>query len=270
LTTSDQDRNPYAAPVATVADVDHASGNFSATGRIVSAGQGSRWLGAAWDLFKQQPGMWIVFWIVYFVITAVVSVVPLVNFLNSLIAPVFMAGWMIAARDVEEGQRLELGTLFAGFKTEMGNLVLLGVLYLAAIIVVVFVVGVLAAIGVGMLGIGGALAGGGAGALAALTGGALIFVVLGALLVVALTLPLAAAMWFAPALVVLNQIKPLDAMKASFGASLRNFLPMLVYGLLLLVFAIVAAIPLFLGYLVFLPLVFLSIYTSYRDIFYTA
>lgn len=270
MTTSDQDRNPYAAPVAAVADVDSYSGSFSSSGRTLPAGRATDWLGSAWELFKRQPGMWIVFWIVYFVITAIVSVVPLVNFLNSLIAPVFMAGWMIAAREVEEGQTLELGTLFAGFKTEMGNLVLLGVLYLAAIIVVVFVVGVIAAVVLGALGLGGALSGGGAGALAALTGGALFFAVLAGLLIVALTLPLAAAMWFAPALVVINKVKPLDAMKASFGVCWRNWLPMLVYGLLLLVFAIVAAIPLFLGYLVFLPLVFISIYTSYRDIFYTA
>jgi uncharacterized membrane protein len=254
-----------------VADVSHAtSGNFHPEGRVVAAGQGTAWLGAAWDIFKQQAGLWIVFGIVYIVITSVLSFIPVVNFFVSLIAPVFLAGWMLAARDVEEGRALELGTLFGGFKSELGNLVLVGALYLAAWFIIFLVVGTLALVVFGALGLGAVFSGGGAGALSALAGGAVVFVLLGVLIVFALAMPVAAAMWFAPALVVINQMKPLEAMKASFSVTFRNFLPMLVYGLLLLVLAVAAAIPLLLGYLVFLPLFCISIYTSYRDIFYDA
>ena len=79
--------------------------------------------------------------------------------------------------------------------------------------------------------------------LAALGIGALLAVLLGLLL----GMPLMMAFWFAPALVVLRNDEPLAAMKASFDACLRNMLPMLVYGLLGLVFAIVASIPFGLG-----------------------
>ncbi len=58
-----------------------------------------------------------------------------------------------------------------------------------------------------------------------------------------------------------------EALRASLLASLRNWLPMLVYGLLMLVFAIVAMLPMMLGYLLLVPLVMTSVYVSYRDIF---
>ena len=63
-------------------------------------------------------------------------------------------------------------------------------------------------------------------------------------------LPLMMACWFAPALVMLRHDEPVAAMKASFFACLANVLPMLVYGLIGIVLAIVASIPFGLGWLV--------------------
>ena len=52
--------NPYAAPKAAVADATiPAKGNFVPGGRGVAAGRGLSWIGEAWDLFKQAPGLWI-------------------------------------------------------------------------------------------------------------------------------------------------------------------------------------------------------------------
>jgi uncharacterized membrane protein len=75
------------------------------------------------------------------------------------------------------------------------------------------------------------------------------------------------AVWFAPALVVLRGIEPLDAMRLSFNGCLRNFVPFLVYGLVGLLLAIVATIPLMLGWLVLGPVTIASLYTSYCDIY---
>jgi hypothetical protein len=44
--------------------------------------------------------------------------------------------------------------------------------------------------------------------------------------------------------------------------------PGLVYGVLLFVFAVLATIPLGLGWLVLGPVVTASVYASYRDVFY--
>src|SRR5437764_335017 len=68
-------------------------------------------------------------------------------------------------------------------------------------------------------------------------------VVIGALVAMALVIPLIAALWFAPALVYMHDMAPLAAMKASLGASFRNFVPFLLYGIVMLVLAIVAVIP---------------------------
>jgi len=66
---------------------------------------------------------------------------------------------------------------------------------------------------------------------------------------------------------VLENMKPLDAMKRSLAACLYNWLAFLVYGAILLVLWFVASIPLLLGLLVLLPVLFCSIYASYKDVF---
>jgi uncharacterized membrane protein len=87
------------------------------------------------------------------------------------------------------------------------------------------------------------------------------------LLVAGLSVPLYMATWFAPALIVLHDQAPGAALKASFFACLRNWIPFLVYGVVLFVLCLVAAIPAGLGYLVLIPVLIASVYTSYRDIF---
>jgi uncharacterized membrane protein len=62
-------------------------------------------------------------------------------------------------------------------------------------------------------------------------------------------------------------MKPVAAMKASFHGCFRNFLPFLVYGLVMMLLAILAAIPVGLGFLVWIPLAIASTYTAYRGIF---
>jgi uncharacterized membrane protein len=73
--------------------------------------------------------------------------------------------------------------------------------------------------------------------------------------------------WFAPALIVFRHMGAVQAMKASFVGCLRNFVPFLIYGLVLLIPAVLATIPFALGWLVLGPLVVASIYTSYKDIY---
>ena len=60
---------------------------------------------------------------------------------------------------------------------------------------------------------------------------------------------------------------PVDAMKASFSASLKNFMAMLVFGVIYFVASIVASIPFGLGWVLLVPLTLLTVYVSYQDIF---
>jgi uncharacterized membrane protein len=67
--------------------------------------------------------------------------------------------------------------------------------------------------------------------------------------------------------VVLRGLAPVAAIKESFVGCLKNVVPFLIYGIVLLVLGIVAAIPLGLGWLVLGPVAIASIYVSYRDIY---
>jgi uncharacterized membrane protein len=56
-------------------------------------------------------------------------------------------------------------------------------------------------------------------------------------------------------------------MKASFRACLRNIPPFLVYGVVGVLLAIAASIPLGLGWFVLAPMAAASVYASYVDVF---
>lgn len=91
---------------------------------------------------------------------------------------------------------------------------------------------------------------------------------LGILVALALGVPLAMATWFATPLVLFNNMAPFNAMHASFFACLKNIVPFLLYGVISLVLAIIAAIPFGLGFLVLIPVIIGSVYAGYRDVFY--
>ena len=98
---------------------------------------------------------------------------------------------------------------------------------------------------------------------------AMLSILLAWLIALALMVPVVMAVWFAPPLVVFNELGAFDALKASFLGCLKNIVPFLIYGLILFGFAILASIPLCLGWLVLAPVIAASIYTSYRDIYFT-
>jgi len=246
--------NPFKPPEAVVSDYRPEAGNFIPEGRRVPAGNGVAWLSQGWELFRAAPGTWIGLSVVYILLMVVLGLIPLVNFLLSLLAPIFVGGIMLGCKALDDGEELRIGHLFAGFSSHAGGLALVGLLYLAG----VFGIGLVMAL----------LIGGSIG-LGALSGGNLpIFgVIIGGLVAALLIIPLAMAVWYAPALVVLQQQTAFEAMKASFFIGIRNFLPFLVYGLVFLVLAVIATLPLGLGWLVLIPVLQASIYTSYKDMF---
>ncbi len=232
-------------------------------GRSASAGEGWTWIADGWKLFTRAPVMWIVSILLVFLAAIIVNLVPIVGSLVfQALNAVIGAGFVVACRSLERGGDFELEHLFAGFKLRFGNLLVVGLLLMAGWIVIFVVFA-----GIVGFSILGAAMSGNAESVAAALIASWLSVVLGALVVMALSVPLLAAYWFAPALVVMHGLAPTAAMQASFGACWRNFVPFLVYGLVMLVFAIVAAIPFGLGYLVWVPLGISSTYASYRSIF---
>lgn len=258
--------NPYAAPKAAVADATTpVRGNFVPEGRGVAAGRGLSWIGEAWDLFKQAPGLWIGIVIVMFVMFLVAAFIPLVGPLATMLFfPVLMGGLMLGCRALDESQELEFAHLFAGFRQNFGTLVAVGALYLAASVVIMLIVMVITGVGMFAAFSGGAQPGAGdVGTMFATMG-------LAILISIALTVPVLMAVWLAAPLVVFHDQGALEAMKASFVGCLKNILPFLVYGVIMFVLAIVASIPLGLGWLVLGPMTIASVYTAYREIYLSA
>ncbi len=252
--------NPYSAPAAQVADpVGAAQGNFVPGGRSVSAGRGWSWIAEGWGLFKAQPWMWILIWVVLVVMLLALQFIPILGpIANAILWPVFSAGLVLGCRSLEQGGRLEFGHLFAGFRERLGTLAGVGAVSLGISFLIVLIVGV--GFGLGMATLFSSTQP--ARPEAAMSG------LLAGLIMLALMLPLFMAMWFAPALVVLNERGVIEAMKESFRGCLRNVVPFLVYGLVGLVLSMLASIPFALGWLVLGPVFVASIYTGYRDIYF--
>jgi len=251
--------NPYAAPNAEVADVaaPGSDSNFIEEGRAVSAGRGLNWLIDAWALFKEQPVVWLLQFGATALLMIIVAFIPIIGQLAiSLAMPVILAGIMLGARQVEEGEQLAFGTVFAGFKQHLGSLLLLGVCGMIGSFAAMLIAFGIAGVGYGVMGATGDM------------GGSFMAIMLGALIAMALMIPLYMALWFGPALVMLNDYTVVDAIKTSFFACLKNILPFLVYGVLLFILFAVASIPFGLGFILAIPLAGLAVYTSYRDIFY--
>lgn len=252
--------NPYTAPAATVADPAAPQGKFIPGGRAVAAGRGWSWIVQGWDLFKRQPGLWIGITITLFVILFALGLIPLLGPLaNAVLWPVLSAGLLLGCRALAEGGNLEFGHLFAGFRERFGTLIAVGAISFA----ISFAIGMLVAVvmGVGMFTMFGGGPGPGASPEALMT------VMLAVLVMFALLLPLMMALWFAPALVVFHDRGPVEAMRESFAGCLKNIVPFLVYGLIALVFAVLASIPIGLGWLLLGPVLIGSLFASYRDIY---
>lgn len=227
--------------------------------RAVSAGQGWTWIAEGFELFKKAPGIWIAAVVILLVIAIVLAFIPLLGAVATfLLMPVFVGGLMLGCRALQGGGDLELGHLFAGFREQTGNLLVIGVLAIAGWVIAMLPM--VAIVGTGAM---VAIMRGDAAGAAALGGS----FVLAWLVALAISVPVYMALWFAPALVVLRGLAPVAAVKESFLGCLKNVAPFLIYGIVLLVLGIVAAIPFGLGWLVLGPVTIASVYVAYRDIY---
>ena len=241
--------------------------------RRVSAGEGSAWWSTGWQLFRAAPGLWILLILTWVVISAVLGAWSglagnLGNALSTVATPIFAGGIMLGAHDVDAGKPLRFEHLFAGFNGgRFVPLLQLGLINLAFTFLVIVAVGILAATFVGVSTVTQLLTADAADMI-----GTDPSILLPLLLVIA---PLAAVglllvsigMWFAPALVALQQVAPWAAFKLSFVAIWRNAGAMIVFDLVLLLFAIVATIPLGLGWIVLAPTLATAWYASWRGLF---
>ena len=261
--------NPYQSPsVEVMTAAPDADADFIDGGRSVPAGNGLTWIGTGWGIFTQSPIAWIVCAVILIVISVVLGFIPIIgSIISYILFSVFAGGLMLGCQAQHTGRPFEIGDLFGGFKEKAGSLILVGVLFIAASLVLLLIAAVLFGIFLGSTGILTGLISGDQDALTKLMGGSIAALLVIGLVILALYVPIAMAFWFAPSLVALQDVAPVAALRISFFACLKNFLPFLLYGVVFLVIAFIAIIPFGLGILVAFPLLYASTYAAYRDIF---
>ncbi|SOD40766.1 BPSS1780 family membrane protein [Nitrosovibrio sp. Nv4] len=230
--------------------------------RQVDAKQGWQWIVTGFRLFRRIPLVWIILCFTLLLIAATLALIPMAGqFIFTLLSPVFLAGLMMGCKTLEQGGDLEISHLFAGFRSNPAPLITIGGIYL---------VGQVLILGVFML-VGGDVL------MDLLVDGKRVdenelkdvsgHMLSASLVGLTLSIPLLMAAWFAPLLVIFKGLPPVEAMRQSFFACLKNIIAFQIYAVILVVLTILAAIPYGLGLFVLIPTVFASIYTSYKDIF---
>ncbi|GAA5173582.1 hypothetical protein GCM10025771_01180 [Niveibacterium umoris] len=218
------------------------------------------WLREGWRLFMAHPASWAVMGAAAFVVIAIAVWLPFIGRVLAMVVLQILAGGMVAAaRHSDETGTLKINELWDGLRRHAANLAMIGVLQGIALTAT----GILAMITSLLLGM-----------ILDVTGLAhfdwITFVVswlvdLFVSFVVVMAMLL--ALWFAPALVMLNRASPFDAMRLSFRAAVHNPGASAVVGLCLVIgIPLVITMTFGFGIVVVIPLVATTIYASWRDV----
>jgi len=232
--------------------------------RKVAASQGFQWVVAGFRLYRKNPLLLSAAFGLLFGVVMALNLIPVVGgSLSELASPLMVAGFLAAYRALDEGRELELPQFLAGVQGPAIPLMAVGAVQLLGTLL----------IGKIMLGMGFdpqavmATAQGGKASPAemqAMMNQAMPAVLTG----LALFTPLIMATWFAPALILFGGARPATALGVSLKAVAKNWAAMLTNSIVLgLLLFLAALVPMLLGLLVAMPVLFGSLYASYQAIF---
>lgn len=233
--------------------------------RAGRAGWGVSWITNALSIFKDNFLLWLGIGVVYLIIAMVMSAIPIINFVFSLVSFVFVGGIIKGANAQVTGKELRFDHLFSAFSTHLLPLIVLFVLYMVALIIAFIPIGIILIVVSHVIG--------GIGNVDSMMtaeqigAGSIIAILLVLLFSMIAFFFLFVMVWFAPALIVLHNIAPTEAMKMSVKGCLKNILPLFVFSLLLPLLALLSILfTLGLAILVVVPIGMITYYTSYRDV----
>ena len=231
--------------------------------RKVAASQGFQWVAAGFRLYRKNPLLLSAAFGLLFGVVMALGLIPVVGgSLSELASPLMVAGFMAAYRALDDGNGLELPNFLAGVRGPAIPLMAVGAVQLLGTLL----------IGKIMLGMGfdpqavvkAAQSKNDPAEMQAILNQAMPAVLTGLVLFT----PLIMATWFAPALILFGGARPATALGVSLRAVAKNWAAMLVNSLTLgLVLFLAALVPMLLGLLVAMPVLFGSLYASYQAIF---
>ncbi|SCK12928.1 BPSS1780 family membrane protein [Vogesella sp. LIG4] len=225
--------------------------------RRVPAVHGWYWVAQAFYLVREQPLTWILFAASYLLLHLLFGLLPgLGQLLAIMLSPVFAGSFVLAARRADRGATLRPQEVLAAFQEHARPLIGLGLSYFGLLVLTMLLIMLLLMAMMGgmhdpqkmqALPLGTQMVG-----MSLMAGGLFIASLL---------------YWFAPAAVVLGGFDPLRAMRRSLAGGLLNWQAVLLCGLVLSALLLLALLPAGLGLLLWLPVMFVTVYTAWQDVF---
>jgi hypothetical protein len=239
--------------------------------------EGAWWLKAAWKFFRAQPMRWLGITAAFFLALQLLSSLPgVAGIFLFFLKPILAVGFLGAAWHQEKGETPALQHLLLGFKSNWRALLPLGLFYLVSAVVAVSLASAISGVSVDRL----MEASGGKQVTPQMLKEIQPFM----LWTIFLMLPTILALWFAPALIVFDDLNVGQALAVSLKACLRNAGLLIVYGIavigIMLIFAfiiaivgaIVPAVSMIVVLALLLPftaVILISDYVGYRRVFHS-
>lgn len=214
------------------------------------------YLGKGFDLFKKNPGTFVVFTLVYFIIVMTLSIIPLIGpIANAIIGPSIAVGFFILANKVEKGEQISLADGFEGIKTKLAPFAIYGLITIATfgLLALVFLGPAFAQL---FMNNSDPLA---AANFFAQKG----FMIFGLFGLVAMVVYLGFV--YAPMFIYFDNMSPLDAIKSSFALALKNPIMLILFVIIGGILAGLSVLLLFVGILAGIPIFYNAIYAAWKD-----
>ena len=229
--------------------------------RRVPARAGFEWVTGAFRLFFKSPLMLGEATAIFMGVLLILQFIPYEGAgLAEILSPMILAGFMRAFRAIDEGNDPEFPQFAAGFQSHALPLAMVGAIYLGILIAIIWLIKLLGVDYQAML--QAMQEGANPEQLALELEGKGHLLLLG----LALAIPAIASTWYAPALVLFGNAKPLQAMGLSLKACARNWGALVINGLVLIPVFLLALIPL-VGMLIAVPIMLGTAYLGYQAMF---
>ncbi len=245
-----------------------------APGSPLPPSEGVFWVKAALRFFRTEPVRWLGITAAFFILMQLFGLIPAGVIVAFLLKPVLTVGFLAAAWHQERAVRPQITHLFFGFKSNWKALLPLGVVYLLGLAIAVTLATAVSGVALDQLVTSPDMK---------VTPEMLAKLRIAMLWAILFMLPVTLALWFAPALIVFDDVSFVTALKLSLAACARSLGAIVVYAIALfglataLSFAVLllqaisptfGRVALFMLVLPVTALVFIADYVSYRRVFH--
>jgi hypothetical protein len=195
--------------------------------------EGMWWLKAAWKFFRAAPMRWLGLTAAFLLLLQLLGNVPGGVVIAFLLKPILSVGFLAGAWHQERGEQPSLNNLLSGFQSNWRALVPLGLVYLVGVATAVTIAGAVSGISIEKI-----IAGAGENPTPQMLHdlrNAMMWTLL-------FMLPIVLALWFAPALIVFDDLGVRQALMASLAACVKHAAVIIVYAIALFAAATVVSV----------------------------